>query len=193
LPARHAIHTQVNSRLSRETALLRRGEQYLPGPDPRRRGLSGAMTVLQVVFQPFGNLNVLRDRFVIPLGLVGMLRVGLFSPKDSVAYILLGTHRGRRFDPPHQLTPNCLAWLRPSASPAGRGAAGRGATSLRLVMCESALATPPQGPNRFTRTLVCECEDSAPFVPAPRGHGAARRMSPRQGMLESALPPPPTA
>lgn len=48
------------------------------------------MTVLQLTFQPFGILNVLRERFVIPVGVTCLLRVALLSPKDTYLYKVVG-------------------------------------------------------------------------------------------------------
>lgn len=49
------------------------------------------MTILQVTFQPFGILNALRERFIIPLAVTCLLRVALFSPKESLVYNIIGT------------------------------------------------------------------------------------------------------
>jgi|TARA_B110000977_G_scaffold49848_1_gene67738 hypothetical protein len=48
------------------------------------------MTVLQVTCQPFGILNALRERFMIPFGITALLRVVLFAPKDTFVYYTLG-------------------------------------------------------------------------------------------------------
>lgn len=52
------------------------------------------MTVFQVTLQPFGILNSLRGRFMIPCVVTTILRIGLFSPKNTFIYKTLGrTHR----------------------------------------------------------------------------------------------------
>ncbi len=48
------------------------------------------MTVLQVTFQPFGILNALRERFVIPFALTALLRIVLFAPKHTFVYQTFG-------------------------------------------------------------------------------------------------------
>ena len=68
------------------------------------------MTVLQVVFQPFGILNALRDRFVVPFAVTALLRIVLFAPKDTFVYQTFGAHR--------------LARHSPSASPLGPAISG---------------------------------------------------------------------
>lgn len=50
------------------------------------------MTVLQITCQPFGIMNALRERFMIPFGLAFLLRVVLFAPKDTFVYKTLGTY-----------------------------------------------------------------------------------------------------
>jgi 26S proteasome regulatory subunit N1 len=48
------------------------------------------MTVLQVTLQPFGILNALRNRFVIPFAISFLQRVALFNPKESFTYKTVG-------------------------------------------------------------------------------------------------------
>jgi hypothetical protein len=57
------------------------------------------MTVFQMTLQPFGTLNSLRGRFMIPCAVTTLLRVGLFSPKNSFIYKTLGKMRRDVPDP----------------------------------------------------------------------------------------------
>ena len=48
------------------------------------------MTILQVTLQPFGILNALRNRFVIPFAISFLQRIALFNPKESFTYKTVG-------------------------------------------------------------------------------------------------------
>mmetsp|Transcript_20158 Transcript_20158/g.32643 ORF Transcript_20158/g.32643 Transcript_20158/m.32643 type:complete len:207 (+) Transcript_20158:212-832(+) len=79
------------------------------------------MTIAQLTFQPFGILNAMRERFVIPLATTCLLRVALFSPKDTNLYRIFGTSQrgppsspgltGQKAVPPSPLVFNLHIYL----------------------------------------------------------------------------------
>jgi len=48
------------------------------------------MTVMQLMVQPFGIMNALREKFIIPLSATGALAVAVCAPKSTGLYKLCG-------------------------------------------------------------------------------------------------------